>query len=175
MQDHRQKFSVFKSIGTKEQMRAMESTKSEACVARKHLKKIGSEDKRFWSSSEADVIRSTSSDVVHQKLTLSEVMKIIRSWRSWEDGRLEASDLCQMLLLSHLTLHKNKSLKQRLIQRNLEGIGCLFFGECWKRTTIQVYNHYLDYSDLCLHCTRTTAVSTLVFLYTWNGFEIVPS
>jgi hypothetical protein len=42
VQDHRQKFSVFNSsIGSEEQMRAMESTK------RKHLKKRGSEDKRF--------------------------------------------------------------------------------------------------------------------------------
>ena len=32
--------------------------KKEACIARKHLKKSGSEDKRLWRS-EADVIKST--------------------------------------------------------------------------------------------------------------------
>jgi len=36
-----------------------EAFEKEACVAKKHLKKWGSEDKRLWRSSEADVIRST--------------------------------------------------------------------------------------------------------------------
>jgi len=35
-------------------------------------------------SEEADVIRSTSSEAVHHKLTSSEVLKIIRSWRTEE-------------------------------------------------------------------------------------------
>jgi len=35
-------------------------------------------------SEEADVIRSTSLEVVHQKLTPSEVQKITRSWKTEE-------------------------------------------------------------------------------------------
>jgi len=49
-------------------MRAMESTKKEACVARKCLKKRSSEEKRFWRSSEA----------------VSSEADVIRSWRSLE-------------------------------------------------------------------------------------------
>jgi len=79
----------------------------EASVARKHMKKRGYEDKRFWRSSEANIIRSTSWEAVHQKLTSLEVLKIITSSRSLEAGRLEASELCPMLLLSHLSLQKN--------------------------------------------------------------------
>jgi len=57
VQDHRQKFSVFNSsIGSKEQMRAMETTKRKLV-----LQERGSE--------EANIIRSTSSEAVHQKLT----------------------------------------------------------------------------------------------------------
>jgi len=67
VQDHRQKFSVFNSsIGYEEQMRAMTITKRKLV-----LQERGSE--------EADVIRSTSSEAVHQKLTSSEVLKIIKS------------------------------------------------------------------------------------------------
>jgi len=44
----------------------------EACVARKHLKKSGSEDH----------LKLTSSEAPPQKLTSSEVLKIIRSWKS---------------------------------------------------------------------------------------------
>jgi len=47
--------------------------KKEACVARKHLKTRGSEDRKLTSS------EALSSEVVHQKLTSSEVLKIIRS------------------------------------------------------------------------------------------------
>jgi len=36
VQDHRQKFSVFKCIGSEEQMRDSEIYKKEVCVARKH-------------------------------------------------------------------------------------------------------------------------------------------
>ncbi len=51
MQDHRQKISVFNSsIGSEEQMRALEFTKR---------KLEASEEKRFYISSKADVIRST--------------------------------------------------------------------------------------------------------------------
>jgi len=51
MQDHRQKISVFNSsIGSEEQMRALEFTKR---------KLEAYEEKRFYRSSEADVIRST--------------------------------------------------------------------------------------------------------------------
>jgi len=42
------KFSVFNSsIGYEEQMKSNGCYKKEACVARKHLKKRGSEAKRF--------------------------------------------------------------------------------------------------------------------------------
>jgi len=33
---------------------------------------------------EADVIRSTSSEAIHQKMTSSAVLKIIRSWKTEE-------------------------------------------------------------------------------------------
>jgi hypothetical protein len=49
----------------------------EAYVARKHLKKRGSEDHQKLTSSEA-----LSSEVAHQKLASSEVLKIIRSWKT---------------------------------------------------------------------------------------------
>jgi len=62
--------------------------KKEACIARKHLKRRGSEEKRFWIP-EADVfrsilirstlIRSGSAEAIHQKLTSSEVLKNTRS------------------------------------------------------------------------------------------------
>jgi len=53
-------------------MRAMESTR----------RKLEAFEER--GSEEADVIRSTSSEAVHQKLTSSEVLKIIRSWKTEE-------------------------------------------------------------------------------------------
>jgi len=80
-----------------------------------------------------------------------------------------------MLLLSHLSLQKNRSVKQRLIQRNLKALDARSLKNVGKRTIVELYNHYLHYSTLCLHCTRSTVVTTLVFLYTWNEFEIVPS
>jgi len=35
-------------------------------------------------SEEVDVIRNTSLEVVHQKATFSEILKIIRSWKTEE-------------------------------------------------------------------------------------------
>jgi len=58
--------SLISSIGSEQQIRAMKSTGRKLV-----LQERGSE--------EADVIRSTSSEAVHQKLTSSEVLEIIRS------------------------------------------------------------------------------------------------
>jgi len=44
VQDHKQKFSVFKCIGYEEQMRAMESTKWKLVLQESILIKRGSED-----------------------------------------------------------------------------------------------------------------------------------
>jgi len=67
-------FSVFNSsIGSEEQMKSNGCYKKEACVTRKHLKKRGSEDLKLTSS------EALSSKADHQKLTSSEVLKIIRS------------------------------------------------------------------------------------------------
>jgi len=128
VQDHRQKFSVFKSIGYEEQMRAMESTKRrlvlQGSIWRKEVLKIrGSEDHQKLTSSEA-----LSSEPGYQKLMLSEVLKIIRSWR------LEVSEVCQMLLLSCIWM-LIKDWKPRAIanSENLKGIGCLSTEERWKK------------------------------------------
>jgi len=52
--------SVFKSsIGSGRTNESNGIYKKEVCVARKHMKKWGYEDKRFWRSLEADVIIST--------------------------------------------------------------------------------------------------------------------
>ena len=39
----------------------------------------------------------------------------------------------------------------------------------------EVYNHYLHYSVFMSASTRTTVVPAMVFLQTWNEFEIDPS
>jgi len=168
-QDHRKKFSVFKYIGSGRTNESNDIYKMEACVARKRLKKKGSEDKRFWTSSETDIIKSTSSEIVHQKLTSSEVLKIIINWQT---GSFRFVSNAVIITPNIAEEEKPEATAN---SEEFEGIWCLFFGERWKRTIVQVYNHYLHYSDLCMHCTRTTVVSTLVFLYTCNGFEIVPS
>ena len=106
-----------------------------------------------------------------------EVLKITRSWRhqkhsheklsarSWRHQRfrksLEAEDhqkLEDMKFQNFIKCcschayerRRNGILEQCLIHRNFEGIGCLSFGERWKRTIVQLYNHYLHYSVLCL-------------------------
>ena len=44
-----------------------------------------------------------------------------------------------------------------------------------RRHLYEVYNHYLHYPVFVSASTRTTDVSTTLFLQTWNGFEIDPS
>ena len=108
--DHRQKFSVFNSsIGSGRTNESNGIYKKEAWVARKRLKKRGSENKRFWRSSEVDIIRST--------LHISS---------SPEAGGLEASKFVQMLL-SRLSLQKKYKPEATANSEEFEVIECLFY------------------------------------------------
>jgi len=66
-------------------------------------------------------------------------------------------------------------MKQRLIQKDLKALDAYTLENVKKGQLYEVYNHYLHYSVFVSASTRTTAVPTLVFLHTWNGFEIDPS
>ena len=67
-----------------------------------HLKK---EVLKISGSEEVDVIRSTSSEAIHQKL---------EDWRT--------SNVVQMMIESHLSLQKIGRIKQRLFQMNLKAL-----------------------------------------------------
>jgi len=105
VQDHRQKFSVFKCIGSEEQIRTMKSTKWKLVLQESILIKRGSE---------ADVIRST---LIRSWTSEAEVIRGSEGSEA-EDWKLQK--IVQVLLLSRL--QKNMSLEQRLIQRNWKAL-----------------------------------------------------
>jgi len=66
-------------------------------------------------------------------------------------------------------------MKQRLIQKDLKALDAYSLESIEKGHLYEVYNHYLHYADFMSASIRTTVVPTMVFLSTWNGFEIDPS
>jgi len=131
----------------------------EACVARKHLKKSGFEDHQKHllrsCSPEADVIRGSED---HQELKDWKLQICVKCCfnQAYHCRRIEAEAMANseefgrhwMLILWRM-LEKDNSTK------------CT--------TTIST-------TQFCVcNRTRTTTVTTLLFFYTWNGFEIVPS
>jgi len=150
------------SIGSKEQMTAMDQQKGSL----KRLKKRGSEDKRFWRSWR------------HQKHSTRKLFtrswRHQRFWRSSEAGRLEASKVVQMLL-SRLSLQKNISLKQRLIQRNWNALDAYSLDNVGKDNTTSVQPLFPLLWFVSVIVQEQQLWLRWLFLYTWNGFEIVPS
>jgi len=127
--------SVFKSsIGSGRTNENNGIYKREACVARKHMKKRAFEEKRFWRSSEA-----VSSKAIPLEAN------VIRSWRSSEAEvwKLKLVKCCHFDCTS---LQKEWEPEATAISEELEGIGCLSTEERKKRTIVQLYNHYLNYS-----------------------------
>ena len=127
------------SIGSDRTNESNEINKKEAW----RIWRRGSEDKRFWISWR------------HQ-----------RFWKSSEDGRLKNFKCCsndEWITPIILEYWENKTTA---ISNGLEGIGCLFSWERWKRTFVQniVYSHYLHYSVFVSASTRTTVVPETVFL-----------
>ena len=106
MQDHRQKFSV--SLKHRFWKKKWEQWNQQEGIL-KHLKKRGSEDKRFWRSwrHQKHLFRSWSPEV--------DVIRTI--WRSSEAGRLKNF---KMLFKSHMSLQKIRRIKQRLFQMDLK-------------------------------------------------------
>jgi len=66
-------------------------------------------------------------------------------------------------------------MKQWLIQKDLKALDAYSLESVEKGHLYEFYNHYLHYSDFMSASTRTTYVPAMVFLSTWNGFEIDPS
>jgi len=110
----------------------------------KHLKK---EVLKTSGSEGADVIRSTSTEAVHQKL---------------EDRR--TSNVVQMMVESRLSLQKIGRIKQRLFQMDLKILDAYSVESVEKGHLYEVYNHYLHYSIFVSASTRTTAVHATVFI-----------
>jgi len=113
-----------------QKMRAMEST-------RRKLK--ASEEKRFWRQVVLKLTSSKalSSEAGHQKLTSSEAsedyqeLKITISWKIEEFQCCSNEDLITPIIVEDW---KNKATT---ISNGFEDIGCLFFGERWKRTIVR--------------------------------------
>jgi len=61
------------------------------------------------------------------------------------------------------------------ILEEFEGIGRLSSEECRKRTIVQLYNHYSTIPLTMSAIVQGYSCTYTVLLYTWNGFEIVPS
>jgi len=143
-------------------MRAMEST-------RKKLE--ASEEKEVLKTSAPKVM--TSSEAPYQKQILSEVLKIIRSWRSSEAERIVASKANQRIQ-SRLTLQKTRRLKQRLIQMELKSLDAYSLERVEKRQLYEVYNHYLHSSVLSLQqdknnsYTCTNVPPDLEWIWNWS-------
>jgi len=117
-------------------MRAMESTRR---------KLETSEEKRFWRQV---VLKLTSSEALsseagHQKLTSSEAsedhqeLKIIRSWRSSEAGRLKNFKCCSNEDWITPIIAEDWKNKATAISNGFEGIECVFIRERWKRTIVR--------------------------------------
>jgi len=117
-----------------------------------------------------------SSEAGHQKLTSSEAsedhqeLKIIIRWKIEE-----LQNIVQMKAKSRLSLQKIERIKQRLFQMNLKALDAYSVESVEKGLLYEVYNYYLHYSVFVSTSTRTTTVPAMVFLQTWNGFEIDPS
>ena len=79
-----------------------------------------------------------------------------------------------MKIKSRLSLQKIGRIKQRLFQMNLKVLDAYSVESVEKGHLYEVYNHYLHYSVFVSASTRTTAMPAMVFLQTWNGFEIDP-
>jgi len=79
-----------------------------------------------------------------------------------------------MMIESCLSLQKIGRIKQRLFQMNLKVLDAYSVESVEKGHLYEVYNHYLHYSVFVSASTRTTAMPAMVFLQTWNGFEIDP-
>ena len=112
-------------------MRAMESTRR---------KLETSEEKRFWrqavlkklASSEAPLQKLVTRSWRHQKH-----LKIIRSWRSSEAGRLKNFKCCSNEDWITPIIAEDWENKTMAISNGFEGIGCLFSWERWKRTFVR--------------------------------------
>ena len=137
-----------------EQMRAMKSTRR---------KLETSEEKRFWRSWRHQ--KHSSQKLVTRSWRHQKHLKIIRSWRSSEAGRLKNFKMLFKWRLNHACHCKYWENKTTAISNEFEGIECLFSWEHWKKGLLyEVYNHYLHYFVFVSASTRTTAVPATVFL-----------
>jgi len=135
--------NVFKSsIGSGRTKEGNGIYKEETCVARKHLKKWGSEDHQKLTSSEA-----LSSEVVYQKLTSSEVLKIIRSWRSSEAERLKATKLLYVVIITSI------------IAKGIEGWSNDYLRGIWRHWMLNFWRK--QKKDNITNCTTTTSTTPL--------------
>jgi len=151
-------------------MRAIESTNRklelQASIWRKEvLKTRGFEEKKL-SLSEAP-----SSEVVHQKLTSSEVLKIIRSWRSSKAERLEILEFVKSCYSHAYVRRRNGSLEQWLFQRNLKALDAYPLKSAEKG---QYYNCTTATPLTMSAIVQGYSCTYIVLPYTWNEFEIVP-
>ena len=122
------------------------------------MREMKSTTKEAWSVWRKEVLKtkcSWSAVVIRSKITRSNFhqkhLKIIRSWRSSEAGRLkELQEVVQMKIKSRLSLQKIGRIKQRLIQMDLKALDAYSVESVEKWLLYEVYNHYLHYSVLCL-------------------------
>ena len=128
VQDHRQKFKCLyiKIRFWKNKWEQWNLQKGSLCY------KIEFEEDNIWRHLK-QLIRSSSSEAVYQKLTSSEVedhqkLKIIRSWRR------EALEFVNCCYSHAYDCRRNGSLEQRLIQRNLKALDTYPLKNAEKRT-----------------------------------------
>jgi len=104
---------------------------------------------------------------VHQKHLIRS--KITRRWKN------QNFKGCSKVLITPSIAEHQKS-KATVISNEFEGIGCLFFEECWQSTIVRSVQPLPPLLSLCLcYKTRITALPATMFLHTGNGFEVDPS
>jgi len=80
----------------------------------------------------------TSSEAPHQKHISSEVMKMIKSWRSSEAERIKALKRLFKGFKSRLSLQKTRRMKQREIQMDLKSFNAYSWKRIKKRTIVRI-------------------------------------
>jgi len=121
-------------------MKTMESTNRKLVLQgsiwrNEVLKTRGSEDHQ----------KLTSSEAIYQKLTSSEVLKIIRSWRSSEAERLKATKLLYVVIITSI------------IAEGIEAWSNGYFSIIWRHWMLNFWRtQKKDNSTICTTTTSTT-------------------
>jgi len=108
--------------------------------------------KRTFLSKEVLKTRGFEADVIRSTLIRSwtSEVEVIRGSEGLEAEDWKASKDCSNAIIITPISSEEYKPGATANSEDLEGIGCLFFGKRWKRTIVQLYNHYLHYSVLCL-------------------------